>query len=130
MTKVAREVRAATGPGDEVLSGGMIWAFQADRHPFLNITHPIGFLSGMMVEDRRLINGALAKRPPRVIVLDGYTEQTLLPDAAARARLLESRYRSVGEVLGGRFPVRLFVLRTDVAKTPAPARTDGDRAPR
>ena len=115
LDRVSREVKAATEPGDEVLSGGVIWALQAERHPFLDISHPLGFLSGMTPEDRRQISQALANRPPRLIVLDGYTEKTLLRDSVARVQLLSRRYRPLGEVLGGRFPVRLFALRPDVA---------------
>ncbi len=121
LARVSREVSRASRPRDEVLSGAVIWAFQADRRPFLNISHPLGFLGGMEVEDRQVIGRGLLERPPRLIVLDGYTERTLLADSVARARLLEERYRSLGEVTGGRFPVRLFVLRPDVAAAPTPA---------
>ncbi len=129
---VSREVGLATRPTDEVLSGGVIWALQAGRRPFLNISHPSGFVGGMSVEERRMIGRALLERPPRLIVLDGYTERSFLPDSMARARLLEGRYRPLGQVLGGRFPVRLFVLRSDIAGAPAsaPSREKGDRDPR
>jgi 4-amino-4-deoxy-L-arabinose transferase-like glycosyltransferase len=127
LDQVSREVSVASRPGDEVLSGAVIWAVQADRRPFLNISHPLGFLSGTTVEERRLIGRALAERPPRLIVLDGYTEKTLLADSVARARLLQDRYRPLGEVIGGRFPVRIFVLRPDVAAAPAPASPQGRR---
>jgi hypothetical protein len=130
LAEVARKARVVTRPGDEVLSGGVIWALQAERHPFLNISHPLGFLSGMTPDDRRKIGGALAERPPRLIVLDGYTEKTVLRDSVARRELLARRYRLIGEVLGGRFPVRLFTLRTDVspAPVPKPSRDGSNRA--
>jgi 4-amino-4-deoxy-L-arabinose transferase-like glycosyltransferase len=122
LTEVTRRVGAASGPRDEVLSGGVIWALEADRHPFLNISHPLGFLDGMTPEEHRLVDQGLAGRPPRLILLDGYTERTILADSAARRRLLDGEYRALGQVSGGRFPVKLFVLRTgagDPSPTPS-----------
>jgi 4-amino-4-deoxy-L-arabinose transferase-like glycosyltransferase len=122
LTEVTRQVGTATGPRDEVLSGGVIWALEADRHPFLNISHPLGFLDGLTPEERRLIDQGLARRPPRLILLDGYTERTILADSAARRRLLDGEYRALGHVSGGRFPVSLYVLRTG-AGDGAPSRS-------
>ena len=95
---------------------------EADRHPFLNISHPLGFVDGMTPEEHRLVDQGLARRPPRLILLDGYTERTILPDSAARRRLLDGEYQALGQVSGGRFPVRLFVLRTG-AGNGAPSRS-------
>jgi hypothetical protein len=81
----------------------------------------------MSVEERRTIGRALVERPPRLIVLDGYTERTILADSVARTRLLGERYKPLGEVIGGRFPVRIFVLRPDVAAAPTPASPQGRR---
>jgi len=124
LAEVARRVGVSTGPGDEVLSGGVIWALEADRHPFLNISHPLAFPRGMTTEQRRLIDQGLAQHPPRLILLDGYTERTILADSAARERLLDSRYQALGQVSGGRFPVRFFVLRAGAGEvSPPPSAT-------
>jgi 4-amino-4-deoxy-L-arabinose transferase-like glycosyltransferase len=109
--EVASRVRSTSDSTDEVLSGGVIWALEADRHPFLNISHPLSYLDGLTPEERTVIERGLAKRAPRLILLDGYTERTILADSAARKRLLGDRYQAAGLVTGGRFPVRLFVLR-------------------
>src|ERR1051325_3806462 len=88
LAEVTRRVRSGTRPGDEVLSGGVIWDFEAGRHPFLDISHPLSYLDGLRVEERSVIEQGLASHAPRMIVLDGYTERTILPDSTARERLL------------------------------------------
>jgi hypothetical protein len=111
-------VRAHSGPDDEVISGAVIWEFEAARRPFLNISHPLVFVDRMWPSTRSRIQEGLRQRPPRVIVLDGYTERTYLRQVAEVAPLLERAYRLAGEVGGSKYPVRVYVLAE--AHTPAP----------
>ena len=59
----------------------------------------------------RRITARLASQPPRIIVLDGYTERTYLKQVSAIEPLLQTSYRLIQEVSGSRSPVKVFVLR-------------------
>jgi 4-amino-4-deoxy-L-arabinose transferase-like glycosyltransferase len=92
-------LRAATGAlrshterDESVLSGGVIWALQADRLPFANVSHPLAYRGFMSEAEQDRLRRELSDDPPGAIVLDGYTEQTLLPWLAEVTRLLEEDY--------------------------------------
>lgn len=107
---VARTVAAHSAPQDEVLSGAVIWELEAGRRPFQRISHPLGFMEGMSAEERRSIAEGLVAHPPRVIVMDQYTQWTYgryLP----LEPLLASSYRLVGEFTDARWPVRVYARR-------------------
>ena len=106
----------ATPPGEEeVLWGAVFGEFEAGRKPFMNITHPLGFLEGMPDETVHRIMQRLAERPPRLIILDGYTERTYLRHVESLKRLVAESYDLVGEVSGSRYPVKVYALREQLA---------------
>jgi len=111
--EVARYLKTKSSPGDEVISGAVIWEFQADREPFAHISHPVGLPSDL--EPAELVG--LAKRwttrPPRFVVLDGYTEQTYGVVIPGLQRSLQERYALVDSAMGSRYPVRVYELRGD-----------------
>lgn len=112
---VARVIERESTPHDEVLSGAVVWALAAHRHPFLKISHPLSFLADFDPEDRAKIEAGLARRPPRIVVLDGYTEKTFgrrLPELEA---LIARSYREVESFDGARFPVRVYRLEAESA---------------
>jgi 4-amino-4-deoxy-L-arabinose transferase-like glycosyltransferase len=89
---VAEEIRRISDPGDEVLSGAVIWELEAGRRPYMNISHPLGLMNELRSQVGPPIERGLAERPPAVVVLDGYTERTYfgaIPDLPA---LIEARY--------------------------------------
>ena len=65
---VSQIVRDHTTSDDEVMSGAVIWEFEAGRRPFLNISHPLGFINGMSDRTAKRITARLASRPPRLQV--------------------------------------------------------------
>jgi 4-amino-4-deoxy-L-arabinose transferase-like glycosyltransferase len=111
--EIADTLRRRGRATDEVISGGVIWEFQAGLEPFDRITHPLRFEFGMSLEDAAALADRLKARPPRFIILDGYTERSygaVLPDLA---RIVSEGYDSVVTVRGGvgMYAVRLYELR-------------------
>ncbi len=112
---VAVLVRQHSQPRDEVLSGGVIWELEARRHPFMTISHPLVFINGMSSPLRQDILARLKERPPRIIVMDGYTEKTYLFQIPALEAMRAAVYDLVGEVRGSKRVVRVYVRKTDAS---------------
>jgi 4-amino-4-deoxy-L-arabinose transferase-like glycosyltransferase len=108
--EVADLLKSHSEPGDEVMSGAVIWEFQADRRPIANISHPLGFLIGMLPSQVTELETLLATRPPRFIVLDGYTEQTYGANLPDFDRLLAERYSLDLTIEGSYYPVKVYGL--------------------
>jgi len=109
---IADSLRRRGRPMDEVISGGVIWEFQAGLQPFAGITHPLRFQFGISPQEAAALTSRLKATPPKFIIFDGYTERTyaaVLPDFG---QLVSDRYDPVMTVRGGRYPVRLYELRT------------------
>lgn len=111
VSRVVEVVRAQTGPTDEVLSGAVIWEFEAGRRPFANISHPLGFEGGLREHARAGILERLRTHPPRLIILDGYTEKTYLRHVPDLGRLMAGSYDFVEEVSGSKYPVKIYAWR-------------------
>ncbi|HEX5387032.1 MAG TPA: hypothetical protein VFW66_10055, partial [Gemmatimonadales bacterium] len=114
--KIAGYLERHAAPGDEVLSGAVMWELQADRPPFDRISHPLAFMFGMQPDSAAALEQTLEARPPAFVVLDGYTEQTfgaVLPDFQ---QVLSERYALVDSATGANFPVRLYELRERMAR--------------
>ena len=56
---------------DDILSGGMIWTFEAGLKPYLNVPHPTEFLKRRYAGFEETVR----KNPPQFIILDGYTHR-------------------------------------------------------
>jgi len=113
--RVVREVsdslRRRGRATDEVISGGLIWEFQAGLQPFQRITHPLRFEFGLPAEQAADLDARIKATPPRFIVLDGYTQHsygTVVPDLA---QVISDRYEQIVTVPGGKYPVQLYQLR-------------------
>jgi len=107
---ISSELKALTDRADEVMSGGVIWELQASRKPFHRISHPLQFEYRMTQEERAMIEEALMTRPPKVIILDGYTEKTYFRDPQL-LEVVDAKYqfeRAAGPAV---FPVKLYRLR-------------------
>ncbi len=126
---VAGIVRQHSSAGDEVLSGAVIWEFEADRHPFMRISHPLQFEKRVHATWARKVSERLAAAPPRVVVLDGYTERTYLRCFPQLRAALATRYAPAGDpVTGSRHPVQVYVLREPGPPARSPGfRRGGDR---
>jgi hypothetical protein len=105
---VATLIRQQSRPDETVMSGAVVWAFEAGRRPFLLISHPLKFLARHVPQERAEIEAGLATVPPKIVVLDGYTERTFGKVVPTLTRLLEQGYEPLGTWEGGRHPVRLY----------------------
>jgi hypothetical protein len=101
-------IRSVTEPSDEVLSGGMIWALEAERQPFMRLTHPLAYNDGMTGELAGRIARRLETAPPKIIVLDFYT-QWAYGDVPALLPLVRRSYRKVWEFQDVERPVEVYV---------------------
>jgi Dolichyl-phosphate-mannose-protein mannosyltransferase len=108
--KIASYVKAETDNADEVISGAVIWEFQALRRPFQMISHP--FEIEFATEDRKMAIGrAAAMRPPKVIILDGWTERLYIRHVPSLTELITKRYRLVRIASGpAAFEVKVYRL--------------------
>jgi len=113
LEQVVDVVNTHSDPQDAVLSGAVIWEFEAGRKTFANVTHPAAMRDNLSQEAPRQVLDQLQTNPPRIVILDGDTEQTYLRRVPLLSEMLETDYEIIAEVEGGRYyPVRVF-LRTD-----------------
>lgn len=108
--EVADNISAHTQPGDEVISGAVIWEVQAQRLPFMRLSHPLAFRGGMSPDLLHAVEQRLEIDPPRMVIMDGYTEQTYQASVPAFLTMLEERYHLHAEVGGSRYAVRVYHL--------------------
>ena len=106
-------LRAHTKTTARVLSGAVIWELQAQRRPFLNISHPTAFESKITRTEKEIIETALTTEPPEVIILDSYTEKTYFRHIAWLNEFLHSKYQLVYSAGPARTsPVETYRLRS------------------
>ncbi len=108
--KIAMDLRAQTGDADEVISGGVIWEFQALRRPFQMISHPMELENPLTQEQKAMIESAIVRRPPKAIILDGYTETTYAR-VLRLAELVDARYQFESTAGPATVPVKLYRLK-------------------
>ena len=105
---VADAIRVHSAPVDQVMSGAVSWEFEADRHPFLRVSHPLKFLARRRPDEQAEIEHGIVATPPRIIVLDGYTERTYGKVLPNLEELVRRNYTPVGRWEGARHPVQVF----------------------
>ena len=98
----------------EIMSGAVIWSFESNTRPFLNITHPLGFRPGMSKKQIEKVEKQLSSDPPRFIILDGYTEQTYMKHVSMIHEVMNESYSVEKEIDGSRYPVQIYELKKDV----------------
>jgi len=108
--KIASYVKAQTRDTDEVMSGAVIWEFQASRRSFQMISHPLAFQYGMPEGKKVAIERAAMTRPPKVIVVDSYTEKIYIRQVPRLEELLHARYQFVTDAGPASQPVRVYRL--------------------
>ena len=114
--KAAAHLRSNGRPTDEVMSGAVIWEFEAGMHTFMNYSHPLALQSGIPQPLKTEMEMRLRESPPAFIVLDGYTQRTYLRHLPMVAELLATRYsRTLVLELDSPFPVEVF-QRSDLAR--------------
>jgi 4-amino-4-deoxy-L-arabinose transferase-like glycosyltransferase len=111
LRRTSEIVHARTGKEDQVMSGAVIWEVQAMRRPFQTISHPLAMIGETSGKQRGLIREALLTAPPKVIILDGYTEFSYLRQVPEIARLIETRYDLVATERDARYPIEIYFLK-------------------
>jgi len=81
----------------------------------MRISHPLLLRKGISDEFRRAILVELEARPPTIVVLDGYTQQTYLRVVPELQALIDERYRLRREFSGARYPVQVYTLSPEPA---------------
>ena len=75
--RVVEVIEENTEPGDEVMSGGVIWSYLADRYPYMKLNHPLGFYRIKVdSEEADKFYQNYLENPPAIVVLDGLTERS------------------------------------------------------
>jgi hypothetical protein len=100
-----------SNPSDELMSGGVIWAFESDTRPFLDITHPLGFRGGMTDEEIKEVENQLLQEPPRYIILDGYTEQTFVKHVPMVGEEINNSFSIEKEIFDPKHKVIIYKLK-------------------
>jgi hypothetical protein len=108
-------LKAHTRPGDEVISGAVIWELQGLRRPFNMVSHPLSFMRDLPENEKEDLRLALATRPPKVIILDGYTEKTYFRQVPSIRELLQARYELATTVEPANYPVLIYILKEQSA---------------
>ena len=105
---VADYLKRNTSPNDRILSGGIIWEFEADRRPFEDLAHPTTYKREMPRYMRNAINEAFSIDPPAIVILDTYTESTYLDAIPEVATQINHNYEQVFSAGPARKTVRVL----------------------
>jgi len=116
----AEYLRKNTVNGDQVLSGAVIWELEASLRPYQSISHPLAFLNSISRKELDSIETGFAENPPKMIVLDGYTERTYFRWVQGLPDLLRTRYELKAKVGPARYPVVIYQRRELGGALPAP----------
>lgn len=108
LKKISAYLKSNTSPTDTVMSGAVIWELDAQRRPFLNISHPLALGAGIPNQDLEKLERELKERPPEIIILDGVTEKTYFGLVKWLKGFLDARYLPVFEAAPARQPVRVY----------------------
>lgn len=76
VTKVADELKSQ--PKGHVLSGAMVWSYESNYLPFMNITHPLKYNAGFSTEEADKIESHFLQNPPDYVVKDSFLEKNFL----------------------------------------------------
>jgi hypothetical protein len=111
LREVVKVVEGHSERGDTVVSGGVIWEFEAGRHSFDLVSHPLAFRDDVRTRLPEGVETRFSASPPKLIILDGYTEQTWLAVFPWMREQVDENYDRVTVIEGGRYPVEVHVLR-------------------
>jgi hypothetical protein len=97
----------------KIMSGAVIWSFESDTRPFMNISHPLAFLRTMDEDKIKEAEYRMEHDKPKFIVLDGYTEKTYLRHVTKIHDVMNESYALKKEVCGSRYPVKVYELKSN-----------------
>jgi 4-amino-4-deoxy-L-arabinose transferase-like glycosyltransferase len=108
LEKVSKYVKKNTRSTDTIMSGAVIWELQAQRKPFLDISHPLKFEEWITERERERLETGIRTYPPEIIILDGYTEKTYFRQVPWLWNFLSFRYDLVHTAEPARHPVKVY----------------------
>jgi hypothetical protein len=108
VAEVTRYLEETTSPDDRVLSGGVVWALDAQRLPWGFYSHPMVIQKVLSAEESRALTEAFEADPPEVIVMDGITERTFGPNVQGLDAILNTYYELVMEPGPVTFEVKVY----------------------
>lgn len=111
LRQVAASIEFHAAPSDTVMSGAVIWEFEAHRRPFGNVSHPLAFRERVDPGSTEQLTAEFFRNPPKIVILDGVTEETHFRAIPLLERSLQTDYVFSTEVHGGTHPVRVLVRR-------------------
>ena len=111
--KITNVIEENSSKDDEVLSGAVIWEFNSHRRPFEMISHPLVYRHNMSDEVAEKIESRMTENPPKIVVLDGYTEMIYLNKLDWMTRLLQRKYNLILTDKMGKYPVCVYKLSVD-----------------
>jgi len=111
VNEISQYIMSHSTKEDVVLSGAMIWTLESNTRPFMNTTHPSGYLRRMGDDQIILIDLEMENKKPRFIILDGYTEKIYLGKVNSIRNSLNESYILRKEEYGSRFPVKVYELK-------------------
>ena len=108
--KITNVLEENSSSDDEILSGAVIWEFNSHRRPFEMTSHPLVYSHDMSDDVAARMDRRLKEDPPKMVVLDGYTEKTYLQQLPWIPELLQQKYHLIFEDDGSKYPVRVYKL--------------------
>ncbi|PPA79362.1 MAG: Dolichyl-phosphate-mannose-protein mannosyltransferase [ANME-2 cluster archaeon HR1] len=111
--EVSHYIESHSDEYDVVMSGAMIWTFESNTKPFINITHPLMFLYTISEKNKNEIEYQMEHNKPEFIILDGYTEKTYLRQMPEIYDVINESYILTYEVNGSSHPVKIYEIDTN-----------------
>jgi hypothetical protein len=86
--KIAQIIKENTDPDDEIMSGGIVWSYLADRYPYMKQNHPLGFYR-LEVDSEKTDDfyHYYLENPPAIVVLDSMMEKTWFKSTRLKAAI-------------------------------------------
>ena len=109
--EISQYIKSHSTKEDAVLSGAMIWTLESNTRPFMNKTHPSGYLRKMDEDQIIQIGLEMENEKPKFIVLDGYKEKIFLENVISIRNSLNESYLLVKEEDGSKYPVKVYKLK-------------------
>ena len=107
-------LQAHTNENDKVMSGAVIWELESRRRPFMMISHPLGFEHSISENKKEAIQKEVEEKPPRVIILDGYTEKTYIKSVPVISKIIEGKYELMTIIESASyFPIKIYRIKDD-----------------
>jgi len=109
--KTAAYIRNNTSADETIMSGAVIWELQARRKPVAQVSHPLE-LEFKIPEARRIqLENEIREQPPKIIVMDGFTQKTYFRQFPWLENLIKSDYELGVTASPARVPVTVYKRR-------------------